>query len=67
MLIIIDRLEAKFAVCEMEDGTIIDMPKQLLPIEAKEGDVLQVSVKISKLLTKRRKKEIEQLLNELID
>lgn len=67
MLVIIDRFEGKFAVCEIEDGSMVDMPRQILPIESKEGDVLEVSVKISKLKTKKRKKEINQLFNELMD
>lgn len=67
MLVIIDRFEGKFAVCEIEDGSTVDMPRQILPIDSKEGDVLEVSVKISKLKTKKRKKEINQLFNELME
>jgi len=67
MNIVIDRFEANYAVCEMEDGTMVDVPKQLIPTEAKEGDVLHISVRISPLKTKKRKEEIERLFGELLE
>lgn len=36
---IIDRFEGEFAVCEYEGG-MVDIPKRLIPDNAKEGSVL---------------------------
>lgn len=44
MKIIIDRLESNFAVVELPDGRIIDCPKELLPDNAKEGCILNITV-----------------------
>ncbi|HHW46319.1 MAG TPA: DUF3006 domain-containing protein [Clostridiales bacterium] len=36
---IIDRFEGEFAVCEYE-GSMVDIPRRLIPENAKEGSVL---------------------------
>lgn len=36
----IDRLEGDFVVCELEDKSIINIKKGLLPIEAKKAIVI---------------------------
>ncbi|MBM7867868.1 DUF3006 family protein [Heliobacterium gestii] len=41
MAMIIDRFEGEFAVVEVDGKKTIDIPKKNLPVEAKEGDVLQ--------------------------
>jgi len=41
MKFIIDRLEGDFAVLEAEDKTMLDVPRSLLPADAKEGDCLR--------------------------
>lgn len=66
MLVIIERFEKNDAVCKMEDGTIIHLPKQILPLEAKDRDVLKISIKINKLKTKKCKREMEKILNRLL-
>ncbi len=38
--LIIDRFEESFAVCETENGEFINIEKDLLPQNAKAGDVL---------------------------
>jgi len=38
--LIIDRFEGKYAVCELEDKSIINVPKYKLPLNCKEGDCL---------------------------
>ena len=40
MKIIIDRFEGGFALVELEDKRIINMPQELIPKNAQEGDVL---------------------------
>ena len=42
MRYIVDRFENGYAVCEMEDGNIKNIPKYQLPLEVKEGDMLIV-------------------------
>lgn len=36
----IDRFEEDIAVCEREDGAMVDIPCEALPDDAAEGDVL---------------------------
>ncbi|MDP4118615.1 MAG: DUF3006 domain-containing protein [Bacillota bacterium] len=63
MKIIIDRFEGDFAVVEISAGDFANMPKTLVPSGTKEGDVL--SIEIDKGETERRKKEIDDLMNNL--
>lgn len=65
MKVTIDRFQGDFAVVELPNGKMIDIPKALVPREAKEGDVL--SIEIDKDETKRRKKEIESLMDDLFE
>ena len=64
MKVIIDRFEGEFAVVEMEDKTMVDMPRVLLP-GAKEGDVIEISIDTSS--TDARKKRIDNLMDDLWD
>ena len=63
-LCIIDRFEGDWAVIEYEDK-IFNFPKELLPKEAKEGDVLIFNVQIDEKETENRKKIIEKLAEDL--
>lgn len=38
--LIIDRYEGNYAICEIEDNTMIQVPKYKLPLGCKEGDCL---------------------------
>lgn len=38
LLVIVDRLEGKFAVVEFPDRSIKDVPRDQLPADVKEGD-----------------------------
>ena len=70
MKIIIDRFEGKFAVCEKEDGEIINIDISDIPKEAKEGDCLiKIDDKfiIDELETKKRKEEIDKLIDDLFE
>ena len=44
MKLIIDRFEGDFAVVELPNGQMIDCPKVLLPDNAKEGSILNITV-----------------------
>lgn len=62
MKVIIDRLEDKIAVVELEDGSRAEMPRVLIP-EAKEGDVISIDVDPS--TRKKRERAVEELMNDL--
>jgi len=61
-MLIIDRFEGDFAVVETDRGTI-DIPRSDIPSNAKEGDVLVIS--ISESATGERKKEIDDMMGKL--
>jgi hypothetical protein len=63
MKVIIDRFEGDFAVVELEDRSMVNMPRQLLPDGAKEGDIL--AIEIDKGETASRKKRISKLMDNL--
>lgn len=68
MKVIIDRFEGSYAICEKEDRTMINIEKNKIPTEAKEGSVLSVTedeIAIDEEDTKSRKKNIEELTKDL--
>ncbi|MBR5157071.1 MAG: DUF3006 domain-containing protein [Clostridia bacterium] len=62
MRVVIDRFEGEFAVAEMPDGKMVNVPKVLLP-EAKEGDVIEITV--NKNETEKLKNEISELMESV--
>ncbi len=62
MKIIIDRFEGEYAVVEMEDKTMVNIPRILLK-GAKEGDV--VSIEVDKEGTVEREKRIKKLMDDV--
>lgn len=68
MKVIIDRFEGNYAVCEKEDRTMINIERNKIPIESKEGSVLLVTedeIAIDDEGTISRKKDIEELTKDL--
>ncbi len=65
MKVTIDRFEGEFAVVELAeaDNKTINMPIELLPSGAVEGDV--VSITIDSDETQRRKQHIQDMMNTL--
>lgn len=66
MKVIIDRFEGNYAICEKKDFSTIDILKEKLPADAKQGDVLVVdekfeSIVVDKEATKKLKEEIENM------
>lgn len=61
---IIDRFEGDYAVVEYKDRTF-NFPKDLLPSEAKEGDVIEINVSINIEETNTIKKEVEKLMDDV--
>ncbi|GAW92476.1 DUF3006 domain-containing protein [Calderihabitans maritimus] len=62
----IDRFEGDMAVIEY-NGKTFDLPRSLLPKEAKEGDVLKLSIEVDKEETEKRRKKIEKLMDDLFE
>lgn len=64
MIVVIDRFEEEFAVCECEDKTMINIEIDKLPQDIHEGDVLVIdgdNIKVDYEETSRRREEIESL------
>lgn len=65
---IIDRFEEGFAVCENEKGIMVNVSRNKLPKEAKEGDVLIIEKEntyIDVEETEKLRKEIEELTKDI--
>ncbi len=60
---IIDRIEGVFAVIELENGKTVNMPTELLPDNAKEGDVL--SIKVDNSITTKRENRLKNKMSNL--
>ncbi|MFZ5969236.1 MAG: DUF3006 domain-containing protein [Bacillota bacterium] len=60
---IIDRFEEDFAYIEIHDKTMLPIARGLLPKEAKEGDVLVIT--IDQKESDKLKKKIEGLMDEV--
>lgn len=65
MDMIIDRFEGSMAKVELEDGTMEDLPRAVLPPKAKEGDCL--SLEINKEETEKRKEKVSRLMDDLFE
>lgn len=65
-MLIIDRFEENWAV--IEDGNqMFNLPRHLLPKDAKEGDVLKIIVTVDRQSTLNNKKKAESLLDNFFD
>lgn len=65
---IIDRFEGKYAVVELPDRTMKDIPRNKIPSQAKEGDVVVLKgdkILVDKEETARRRAEIEKLVEDI--
>ncbi len=65
-IFIIDRFEGDWAVIEFEEKTF-NLPRVLLPLDAREGDVVKISVVVDLNTTKKRREQIEKLMDELFE
>ncbi|NLC07736.1 MAG: DUF3006 domain-containing protein [Syntrophomonadaceae bacterium] len=66
-MFIIDRFEEGWAVIEAQQlaQNTFNLPRALIPAEAKEGDVLDIIITINQTATASRKQYLKQLTNEL--
>ncbi len=58
---IVDRIEENLVIVEWEGGHIY-LPKEIFPEPIKEGDVLDIAIKVDHELTENRIKKIEKLM-----
>jgi hypothetical protein len=68
MQVIIDRFEGQMAVCEKSDRTMMNIDRNRLPSQAKEGDVLIIEgecIRIDAVETARKKAAAEKALKDL--
>lgn len=65
-VLIIDRFEGDFAVVEYEQGETFNLPRCLLSPEAREGDVIRITVAIDVEETIKRKKRIADMIDDLL-
>ena len=64
---VIDRFEGSYAVVLIgpEQEEKMDIPKSLLPGEAREGDLVTLSIKVSPDKTKKAKEKVSDLIEQL--
>ena len=70
MKYIIDRFEGKIAVCEDETGTTLDINRRTASTNADVGNVAifeKNHYRIDKKETEQRRKEIDDLMEELFE
>jgi hypothetical protein len=67
MLGVIDRFEENFVIVQLYNNNIVNIEKREIPLEAKEGYVLNIgnSITIDYEETKKRKIKIENLTQSL--
>lgn len=64
MRIIINRMEREIAVCELENGELLQVPSRIFP-NVSEGDV--IDIKVNKELTEKLKKQNSGRLRSLFN
>lgn len=66
MKMIIDRFEGETVVLEYQ-GKTYNLPRAVLPVTAKEGDVISLEAKVEKEDTAERRNKINKLMDELFE
>lgn len=62
MQVVVDRIEEDYIVLELDNGDIIDVPRELIP-GAREGDI--VDIYINRDETDAKKEEVKKLMDDL--
>ena len=66
----IQKFDGKIAVCEDEKKAVVNIPKYRLPLEAKEGDVIEEidgMLQVDDIETNENRKKTKQLMNKLFE
>ncbi|ADQ47188.1 hypothetical protein Calkro_2367 [Caldicellulosiruptor kronotskyensis 2002] len=61
--VLIDRFEGNFAIVELEGRKMVAVPIEIVPEDAKEGDVLVISIDVQS--TQEREQRIKNLFESL--
>lgn len=67
-MLIIDRFEGEYAICECDDGNMIQIRRDLIAADAREGDVLipgQNAYTVDAAATLKRRRHIRQKTDRL--
>lgn len=59
----IDRFEGEYAIVELEDREMVEIPRIILPPGSKEGDILNISIDEDE--TEIRRQRIQAKFNSL--
>jgi len=62
---IIDRFEGDWAIIEYKKRKTFNLPLSLIPPEAKEGDVIFISVKINADYTKKLRAKVNKIADSI--
>lgn len=65
-MFVIDRFEGQWAVIEYGRETF-NLPRKMLPTDAREGDVLNINISVDRTETRMREQEITKLADELFE
>lgn len=63
MKMIIDRFEGEYAVVELDNKKFVNIPKEALPPDVKDGDVIEIIIRLDE--SRRRKERISGLVGDL--
>lgn len=66
-MFIIDRFEGQWAIIETDDRKTFNLPRSILPRDAKEGDVITLIASINQRDTEMRREKARSLLNNFFD
>ncbi|MDK2816208.1 MAG: hypothetical protein PWR22_837 [Moorella sp. (in: firmicutes)] len=66
-MFIIDRFEGDWAVIETDDRKTFNLPRSVLPRDAKEGDVITLTASIDVETTQKRREKAKALLDNFFD
>lgn len=68
MKYVIDRIEENIAICEDENGQIVELSLEKLPLNVKEGSIIieeNSTYIIDEKATENKRKEIKKRMNNL--
>ena len=65
-MIIIDRFEGEIVVVEYEEK-FYNIPRTWLPVGAKEGDLVAVTIAVDEEVTARRREDMERQVKDLFE
>lgn len=68
MKVVIDRFEGEYAVCQDYEGESVNIKRNILPNDSREGDVLSIcgdNITIDYEESKIRRKKIKELSDKL--